>query len=99
MQAIMSQSKEQKVGKIMEFNMSPEKNIKETPITMKSTADASTVKKKEEAALVVGNKSLEMIQSLDDILEGKVCFLSNKKVFDIMERNLVNSWRFFEILQ
>ena len=99
MQAIMCHSNEKKAEKIMEFNMSPEKDNKNTPITMKSTADASTVKKKQEDAAVVGNKSLETIRSLDDILEGNVCFISNKKVFDIMEKNLVNSWRFFEILQ
>lgn len=99
MRAIMSHSEEQpKLGKIVEFNMSPEKNIKETPITMKSTADDSTVKKKQEASKSF-SKSLEMIQSLDDILERNVCFFSNKRVFDMMERNLVNSWRFFEILQ
>lgn len=99
MQAIMSHSNEKKEEKIMEFKMSPEKYNKDTPITMKSTADASTVKKKQEAAVVIGSKSLEMIRNLDDILEGNVCFLSNKRVFDMMEKNLVNSWRFFEILQ
>jgi len=97
-QAIMTHNCEKRLEKHGFSQISPEKTLKETPITLKSTAETSIIRKKPEISFKI-EKNAGIIEDFEEIVDGKVSYFTNKGLFDIMEKNLVNSWKFFDIMQ